>query len=849
MSVQPIQSNGTIHNSRIALITGITGQDGSYLAELLISKGYIVHGLIRRSSSFNTGRLEHIYSDSSLIGKFYLHYGDLTDSTNLVNIIGKIQPDEVYNLAAQSHVAVSFEMPQYTGDVDGIGTLRLLDAIRTCGLEKHTKFYQASTSELYGGVQGTAQSELTPFYPRSPYGVAKLYSYNIVVNYREAYGMYAVNGILFNHESPRRGPTFVTRKTTRAVARIKAGLQDCLYLGNLDASRDWGHAKDYVEGMWRIMNKQKIQSINEIDSSKKYWPSDYVLSSDETYKVRYFVECAFKSAGITIQWNGTGVDECGINTANQQVVVRIDPKYYRPSEVDLLWGISTKARTELQWSPTYTFESLVDEMVIEDIRSIEQGKTLCFSCGTFIQTPAAYKTVPSDAESIHAAHGDNEQCAVCATSVKLAKYKFDENKKEGGNNVWFDTSEHHSEYATYSKVPRILSPGQRNKQVALITGVTGQDGSYLAQRLLAMNYEVHGVVRRSSSFNTGRIQRIYSDTHVKDPNFYLHYGDLTDSANLTHLVGTVRPDELYNLAAQSHVKVSFEMSEYTADIDALGTLRLLDAIRVTGLSKHTKFYQASTSELYGGIYNYATDEDVPFYPRSPYAVAKQYAFWIVKNYREAYGMYAVNGILFNHESPRRGETFVTRKVTRAVAHIKAGLQDVLELGNIDASRDWGHADDYVEGMWRILNKQSVHNTSDITPDNLPKDYVLSSNETHTVREFVEKAFAHVGIIIYWHGSGSDEYGTVGPESTSRRVVQINPLYYRPSEVEFLWGNSNRARNELGWKPSCTFDRLVETMVISDLASVGINEKNLILPSIQLTGVSLVSPAERPVKAH
>lgn len=341
---------------KVALISGITGQDGSYLTELLLEKGYQVHGIIRRSSSFNTGRLHHLYEDQhEHPNKFKLHYGDLSDSTNLVYIIAQVQPTEVYNLGAQSHVKVSFEMAEYTGDVDGLGTLRLLDAIRTCGLEKHVKFYQASTSELYGKVVETPQSETTPFYPRSPYGCAKLYAYWIVVNYREAYGMYACNGILFNHESPRRGRTFVTRKITRAAAEISLGKQACLYLGNIDARRDWGHARDYVEGMWMMLQQSN--------------PDDFVLATGETHPVREFVNKCFDAVGITLKWEGSGLDEQGIDVKTGKAVVKIDPKYFRPAEVDLLLGNPAKAERLLGWKRRVDFDSLVREMVEADLKA------------------------------------------------------------------------------------------------------------------------------------------------------------------------------------------------------------------------------------------------------------------------------------------------------------------------------------------------------------------------------------------------------------------------------------------------------------------------------------------------
>lgn len=341
---------------KVALITGITGQDGSYLTELLLSKGYEVHGIIRRSSSFNTNRLHHLYADPhESPNKLKLHHGDLSDSTNLVYIIAQVQPTEVYNLGAQSHVKVSFDMAEYTGDVDALGTLRLLDAIRTCGLEKHVRFYQASTSELYGKVVETPQSETTPFYPRSPYGVAKLYSYWITVNYREAYGMFSCNGILFNHESPRRGRTFVTRKITRAAADIHLGKQHCLYLGNLDAKRDWGHARDYVEGMWLMLQQPT--------------PDDFVLATGETHPVREFVEKTFARLGKEIKWRGEGIQEEGYDAKTDQVLVRVDPKYFRPAEVELLLGNPAKADRVLGWKRKVAFDSLVNEMVDADLKA------------------------------------------------------------------------------------------------------------------------------------------------------------------------------------------------------------------------------------------------------------------------------------------------------------------------------------------------------------------------------------------------------------------------------------------------------------------------------------------------
>ncbi len=345
--------------SKVALITGITGQDGAYLAELLLAKGYVVHGVKRRSSSFNTERVEHLYRDVHEDDvRFRMHYGDLTDATNLLRIVQEVQPDEIYNLAAQSHVQVSFETPEYTANSDGLGTLRLLEAIRILKLERKTRFYQASTSELFGKAQETPQRETTPFYPRSPYAAAKLYAYWITVNYREAYGMHASNGILFNHEGPTRGETFVTRKITRAVAAITQGRQNRLYLGNLDAKRDWGHARDYVEGMWRMVQQDQ--------------PDDYVLATGETHSIREFVELAFACVGRQIVWRGAGVDEKGIDASTGAVLIEVDPRYFRPTEVDLLLGDPSKARAKLGWSHTTSFCDLVHEMVTSDLIRFER---------------------------------------------------------------------------------------------------------------------------------------------------------------------------------------------------------------------------------------------------------------------------------------------------------------------------------------------------------------------------------------------------------------------------------------------------------------------------------------------
>jgi GDPmannose 4,6-dehydratase len=347
--------------AKTALITGITGQDGAYLAELLLGEGYVVHGIKRRASLFNTDRIDHLYQDPHEPNpQMFLHYGDLTDSTNLIRIVQEVKPDEIFNLAAQSHVAVSFETPEYTANADAVGTLRILEAIRLLGLEKKTRFYQASTSELYGQVLETPQTETTPFNPRSPYAVAKLYAYWITVNYREAYGMYACNGILFNHESPTRGETFVTRKITRALAQISLGMQDCLYLGNMDALRDWGHARDYVEMQWLMLQQDK--------------PDDYVIATGEQHSVREFAELAAKEVGIDLEWSGQGVDEVGTDTASGKIVVRIDPRYFRPTEVETLLGDASKAHRELGWKPKVTFRDLVAEMAAADLEAARKDK-------------------------------------------------------------------------------------------------------------------------------------------------------------------------------------------------------------------------------------------------------------------------------------------------------------------------------------------------------------------------------------------------------------------------------------------------------------------------------------------
>lgn len=356
-----------------ALITGVTGQDGAYLAEFLLHKGYEVHGIKRRSSLFNTDRIDHLYQDPHQEGRrFFLHYGDLTDSTNLIRIIQQVQPDEIYNLAAQSHVQVSFDTPEYTANVDALGTLRILEAIRILGLEKKSRFYQASTSELFGLVQEIPQTETTPFYPRSPYACAKIYAYWITINYREAYGIYGCNGILFNHESPLRGETFVTRKITRALARIHLGMQDCLFLGNLNALRDWGHAKDYVEMQWLMLQQDQ--------------PDDYVIATGEQHSVREFVQVAARELGIAVEFSGEGLKEVGVNLANGKTIVAVDPRYFRPTEVETLLGDPTKGKQKLGWEPKISFQELVREMVQADLEEAKREE-LCMRAGFSVNTP------------------------------------------------------------------------------------------------------------------------------------------------------------------------------------------------------------------------------------------------------------------------------------------------------------------------------------------------------------------------------------------------------------------------------------------------------------------------------
>ena len=358
---------------KTALITGITGQDGAYLAELLLEKGYTVHGVKRRASSFNTDRIDHLYQDPHETDRrFILHHGDLTDATNLIRIIQQVQPDELYNLAAQSHVQVSFETPEYTANADALGALRLLEGLRILGLERKTRFYQASTSEMYGQVREIPQRETTPFYPRSPYGAAKVYAYWITVNYREAYGLHASNGILFNHESPIRGETFVTRKITRAVARIYLGVQQTLYLGNLDSQRDWGHARDYVDAMWRMLQQDQ--------------PDDYVIATGETHPVREFVERAFRELRYDLEWQGTGVEEIGRDARTGQILVRVDPRYFRPTEVEILLGDPTKAHTVLGWKPQVSFPDLVKTMVEADLQQAQRDQ-LCQTHGFAVHRP------------------------------------------------------------------------------------------------------------------------------------------------------------------------------------------------------------------------------------------------------------------------------------------------------------------------------------------------------------------------------------------------------------------------------------------------------------------------------
>merc|ERR1712110_1265876 len=551
--------------------------------------------------------------------------------------------------------------------------------------------------ELFGLVQAVPQTETTPFHPRSPYAVAKLYGYWIMVNYREAYSMFAVNGILFNHESPRRGGTFVTKKVTASVAKIVAGRQKRLVLGNLDSLRDWGHARDYVKQMWLMLQADT--------------PEDFVVATGVQYSVRDLVSLCFEMAGRPVTFRGDGVTEEGIDTKSGEVLVQVSEKYFRPTEVETLLGDPAKAKAKLGWVPETSFKELVHEMLQHDFA--QNGVTLPNAAKDIVARKDQFCRKPEDR---------------AATKHVVVPY-----------------------------VPPPFPPLPSTNKCALITGITGQDGSYLAEFLLQKGYVVHGIIRRSSSFNTGRIDHIFE-------RMTLHYGDMVDSSNMSALMAKIKPDEVYNLAAQSHVKVSFEEPEYTAQADGVGTLRLLEAVRTAGLEKTTRLYQASTSELFGLVQEVPQKETTPFYPRSPYAVAKLYGYWIMVNYRESYDMFAVNGILFNHESPRRGGTFVTKKVTATVARITAGRQKRLVLGNLDSKRDWGHAKDYVRMMWMMLQQEK------------PEDFVVATNRQYSVRQLVTLCFEMISIEIAWRGTGISEEGV--NVKTGDVLVQVSPKYFR-----------------------------------------------------------------------
>ncbi len=644
-----------------ALITGLTGQDGSYLAELLLDKGYEVHGLVRRTATPSTERIEHILDRINLI------VGDMSDQTSLIDAVAKAQPDEVYNLAAQSFVGDSWTVPLNTGDVDGLGVARLLEAIRR---EKpDARFYQASSSEMYGKVHAVPQTEETPFHPRSPYGVAKVYGYYITLNYRESFGMHASNGILFNHESPRRGLEFVTRKITDAVARIKLGVQTELRLGNLDAKRDWGFAGDYVEMMWLMLQQDE--------------PGDYVVATGETHTVREFCEIAFSRVGL----------------AYEDYVV-VDPRFVRPAEVDLLLG------------------------------DADQGE---------------------------------ERLGLGAQGDLRGTCRDDGRRRHGARRARSGVSER----------------GPMTKR-ALITGVAGQDGTYLSELLLGKGYQVYGIVGPYPG-------RFLEWAKQYEGRLFPIDADLTNMESLLAAVETARPDEVYNFAAQSSVGDSWTEAIATTEVNAVGVLRLLEALHE--LAPQARFFQASSAEMFGNAAEMPQSETTPLRPRSPYAASKTYAFHIVGSFRDSYQMHASNGIMFNHESPLRGLQFVTRKITDGVARIKHGLAETIALGNLDAKRDWGFAGDYVEAMWLMLQQDA------------PDDYVVATGEVHTVRDFCEAAFAHVGLDYEKH-------------------VVVDERFFRPVDVHVLYGDPSKAKAVLGWEPKVGFGQLVQMMVDADMERIG-----------------------------
>ena len=653
-----------------ALITGITGQDGSYLAEFLLDKGYEVHGLVRRSSTERFERIEHLRD------RLTLHQADLLDQRSLVDALRAARPSEIYNLAAMSFVAVSWIQPTLTAEFTGVGVTRMLEAMREVCPE--ARFYQASSSEMFGKVRQVPQDELTPFYPRSPYGVAKVYGHFITVNYRESYKLHASTGILFNHESERRGLEFVTRKISWHAAAIKLGIVDTISLGNLDAERDWGYAKDYVEAMWLMLQQDQ--------------PGDYVVATGIAHSVRHCLEIAFDRAGIDI---------------NDHLV--IDPSLQRPAEVDHLVGDATKAKRELGWEPRTSFEQLIRLMVDADYELLSGGGSR------------------SRAET--------------------------------------------------RQLTALAVPDETGVRRALVTGVTGQDGSFMADLLLEQGYAVSGMVRSTPEIPVG------SAEHLRD-RIELVPGDLSDPRSLAAAICSVRPHELYHFAAPSFVPDSWLRPAATLATIAGATATLLETIR--DHSSQTRVFVAVSSAIFGSAPESPQNEETDCRPETPYATAKLAAHHLVGQLRRRDEIFACSGILYNHESERRPERFVTRKISRAAAAIKAGFEREVVLGDLTAIRDWSFAGDVVRGAWLMLQQDR------------PADYVLASGVGHTVAEFAEVAFAHVGL-------RSEEHIRV-TETLQRGVESTPPV-----------GDPGRANRLLEWWPTLSFEQLVHRMVDADLA--------------------------------
>jgi GDPmannose 4,6-dehydratase len=680
---------------KVALITGVTGQDGSYLAELLLEKGYIVHGIKRRASLLNTQRVDHIYQDPHIENaRFRLHHGDLTDTSNLVRIVQETQPDEIYNLGAQSHVAVSFESPEYTADVDALGTLRLLEAIRILGLEQKTRFYQASTSELYGLVRETPQRETTPFYPRSPYGVAKLYAYWITVNYREAYGLYACNGILFNHESPRRGETFVTRKITRGLANISQGLEDCLYMGNLDALRDWGHAKDYVRMQWLMLQQQQAQ--------------DFVIATGQQYSVRSFLEWTAAELGIELRWQGQGLEEVGL-------LERPPHRAHRPALLPPRRGRIPAGRCHP--GPRKA------RLGARDHRAADVP-------GNGRQRPGA-----GPAKRPAAQPRVFGECRIGVTP-------------------WPARPPHRAPPSSAAS-PARMAPTLRASCCRAAT-----------------RWSAPRAMPRSAASTTWFAWASGARSNSRP------WPATTFAASCRYWRGTSRTRST-TWRGKVPSGLSFEQPVETLESIALSTLNLLEAIRFLG--RPIRYYSAGSSECFGDNGDAASNENTPFRPRSPYAVAKAAAFWQVANYREAYGLFACSGILFNHESPLRPERFVTQKIVRTACRIAAGSAETLHLGNLEIHRDWGWAPEYVHAMWLMLQQPT------------PQDFVIATGVTYPLADFVSETFQCLG--LDW-----------------RQHVISDPSLMRPTDLRISRADPALAASVLGWRATSHMPDVVRAMV-------------------------------------